>query len=644
LARAAARSLGNRRFEIIALREIAQLLTDKGSYSEAVEVLKTAEKVAKKFGSVYFNKDIHIRLFAAESAAGQHKPAAFRMRDYVAGEQFQNDSSLLNHRLLRLAESSSAQVGDDELAAVFDSIQLPEKAISEFKANAKLIDSLGRKLSLERLESRRSAEKTLEQHREEISSFETKVQTAQRSFLITSCLATLLAFGLGAIYLASRYSNVAEKLDETEVSTLENRELCNELSVRLSRMERMDSLNRMAGGVAHDFNNILASVIGNAEIIQMKSNGEGDSFTQERLSGIIESAEKAANLSRQMLTYAGRSHTRRELVDVNKLIAEYKPVLMSACGREQNLSYELSTSPLVAPIDSIQLETALLNLVTNSSEASGSQGSIVIRSGTQSIETVEDTSLFGTRNSGGEFGYIEVYDEGTGISQEDLERIFEPFYTKSIVGRGLGLAVVYGVIENHDGFVQCHSTLESSTSFKVLFPLQVEQPKNGRADWQVETGIENGQEMPMSVAAVALDGCNSSNQMDVISRSNGSRSVLVVDDEHAVRELCNALLSVKNVEVIQAIDGEEGLGLALQNRERLDFVLLDITMPKMDGEEVLQAFLENDFDVPVVLMTGYSANKQEKLLEFPNVVSIIQKPFRAAEIFEQFEKIASSKL
>lgn len=438
------------------------------------------------------------------------------------------------------------------------------------------------------------------------------------SFLIASIVVVLLLF-VFAIW--KRLSRVSSALVSEKAISRQSQQELDALGLRLNRMQRMESLGLMAGSVAHDFNNILVGVLGNAEVIQMKRDLSDESFVQERISSIIKSAEKATSLSRQMLAYSGKQTIARFPSDINDLIQQYEAVLKSACGESHALSFQLADSPLVSKIDPTQIEQVLLNLVTNAVEASAENENarIVISTGRESVKEI-DSTLHGDRTIGGEFNYLEVRDYGKGISEETIERIFEPFFSSSDSGRGLGLAVVYGVVKGHDGLIQCESEIDKGTCFRVLLPTSDETVK---AD---ETRLAQfepiGVEHPQS--------------------GESPQTLLVIDDEESVLDLCKQLFELSGWRVITAIGGRRGTEIADAMQEHLSCILLDVVMPDMGANEVLNELETRQIDLPVVIMSGFSQTKLEFLLQRENVNSVVQKPFHAMEIQQAVKEAALS--
>ena len=441
--------------------------------------------------------------------------------------------------------------------------------------------------------------------------------------VLAGCFALLVLLMIPWLYIFRqqlKLNRVSEELNSQRESSRQSEEKCDELSVRINRLQRMESLGLMAGSVAHDFNNILVGVMGNAEVLQMtnekaneseRSMKVDDEFVNQRICSIIRSAEKAANLSRQMLAYAGKQFIARKATDLNELIRQYESILRSTCRKEQSLKFELDSSPVVSKVDTTQIEQVVLNLVTNSAEASGVSDQIIVRTGTQTITSVEDDcSLYGTRTSGGEFNFIEIIDTGSGISTADLERIFEPFFSNSEIGRGLGLSVVYGVVIGHDGFIRCCSNIGKGTSFRVLIPLTTD----------------------VTTADIVEPKFDRAAEFDDALMAPIAKKILVIDDEEAVLDLCSQLMELNGWDVISAVGGKAGLDRIEEHIDEIACILVDVVMPEMGANELLNALEDRQINIPVVLMSGFSQTRLEFFLERQNVSSIVQKPFRANEI------------
>ena len=421
----------------------------------------------------------------------------------------------------------------------------------------------------------------------------------------------------------SRLRLVRDQLtDEKETSRI-NREMRDVLQDRVNRLQRMESLGMLAGGVAHDFNNLLVGVMCNAELLE-KSNKDLDDFSSKRVQQIIASAEKAADLSRQMLAYAGKQQIERSAVDINKIAEDMKLVLTATAGESIELVVDTNTEKLMAEVDTTQVEQVLLNLVSNASQASEDGSKIVVRTGKESIENVnEEPLLYGTRQDGGDFVYFEVIDFGKGLKLDDANRIFEPFYSVSESGRGLGLSVVYGIVNGHDGLIRVTSEPGAGTRFRIFLPKFLQA-----------TQSESSNVLVPAMQLPTLDELSNVPESDAPSVKG---TVLVIDDEASVLSLAEAVLEFENWNTIVSTDGEIGMAILKRNQPKIDCVLLDVVMPKLGAEEILARIARDGINVPIVLMSGYSDTQLDQYRRSEQVVSVIAKPFRTSELTNAVE-------
>lgn len=430
--------------------------------------------------------------------------------------------------------------------------------------------------------------------------------------IICLCLTTGMGLSVYVLWNRARLQKVKEELriksEHTDI-----------LQARLTHMQRTESLGMLASGVAHDFNNLLVGVLCNAELLEheVSKPNSNEEFERERIDQIIQSAEKAADLSRQMLAYAGKTQIVKVPTELNSIISRLQAVLVSTAGRHVNLELDLSPDQIVANIDPTQIEQILLNLVSNASQASGDDGEIIIRTGTERIESLQtDEMLFGTRETGGHFVFFEVQDSGSGISDENIKHIFDPFFTSREDGRGLGLAVVFGFVKSHDGLIRAKTTCGEGTCFRILLPASASTPSfNFDAkpdDQQFATPLVE--------------------QM----------TILVVDDEPAVRDTAKALLESIGWKVYLARSGAHALQIMEHSNFHIDCVLLDVVMPNLGAKEVLEHFRSTKKNVCVVLMSGNSSEQLDPYRKSKEVSAVLAKPFKTQELVEAISTAVES--
>jgi signal transduction histidine kinase/ActR/RegA family two-component response regulator len=451
------------------------------------------------------------------------------------------------------------------------------------------------------------------------SSLQDRLTTAQQrsaaQFRILSAIAIALAI-IGLITALRIYqvnlSRTKQRLSEEQESGRHVREIQAGLELKLSRLQRMESLGLLAGGVAHDFNNLLVGVLGNAEILQMKSAGM-DEFTNQRINQIIKSAEKAADLSHQMLAYAGKRQIERCTVDLNQIVVRLDSVLRSNLKPSMELEIACWSLPLACEVDETQIEQVLMNLVSNAVSVSPDCGKILIRTGQEQIDDV-DESLHGTRTTGGQFNFIEVEDLGSGISEADVERIFEPFFSDKSAGRGLGLAVVYGMVSGHDGLIRLDTQIGRGAKFRILLPNAFNAEFRDTANLSC---------IPL-VAHVS---------------DQALPTILVVDDEATVLDLTRQLLQVNGWNVLVATNGLQALEQIEDHKDQIRAILLDVVMPEFGAAALLKQLKDRQIAIPVVLMSGFSHTKlHDEFNSEAQVVEILEKPFRVAQLVQAIEK------
>lgn len=369
-----------------------------------------------------------------------------------------------------------------------------------------------------------------------------------------------------------------------------------ELEAQLRQAAKMEALGVLAGGLAHDFNNVLATVMGNAELA-LESITKTDP-TRPMLNEIITASRSAAEICNQMLAYVGRGVLSIQHLECNRLIEEFGGLLQVTLSKKATLIYELSDDPQFLEADKTQLGQVLMNLITNAAEALGNEtGQIRI-----TTETVQlDASTLRKLNprsdlNAGEYVRLTVHDNGIGMTQEVQAKIFDPFFTTKFSGRGLGLAAVQGIVLRHHGWIGLKSEPGEGTTFTLLFPRM--EPPNELSESPVET---------------------------VIQQQIGKR-VLVVDDEPLVRNVMQRILEGAGFEVLLAENGREAIDIYRKEKDAIDCVLLDLSMPELDGEETFSALRQIRSDVRVVLSSGFT--EQEILNRFRDAgfAGVLQKP------------------
>lgn len=602
-----ARETGNRWQAAICNLQLGILFRNIRNLDSAETCFENLHRVAQQLGAQPLIYEALVNLGNLERKRGNTALALDWYEQAEKSPSFSDQLFLNQHYFFQEMLSMHQNLKNRSQVRKYQQKVLSPEEARELKTSQIKADTLGVLLTNIIAQGRKDLEDLRTAHLAAEARSAARIANLKMYSIVASTLALLLLLWF---VFRIRLRRVASELDTEKIHARQSEQERDDLALRLNRIQRMESLGLMAGSVAHDFNNILVGVLGNAEVIQMQTDLEDVSFVRQRVESIITSAEKAASLSRQMLAYAGKQYIARQSTDLNQLIRQYESVLRSACATTQCVDIQLCRGEIFSRVDRTQVEQVVLNLVTNAVQASPGNGKVTIRTGVETIVDIDqDPALFGTRETGGDFCFVEVQDGGHGISRQDLERIFEPFYSNSEIGRGLGLSVVYGVVKGHDGFIRCETEVDHGTTFRILLPVAVDAV--GSPD-PVDAG----------------GGIENQDQVDQVL----NQTVLVIDDEESVLELCTQLLSRKGWNVLTAADGTEGLTQVVDLGDEISCLLLDVVMPEMGANELLRELESRGIFIPVVLMSGFSQTKLEFFLQRPNVHSIIEKPFHATEI------------
>jgi signal transduction histidine kinase len=344
---------------------------------------------------------------------------------------------------------------------------------------------------------------------------------------------------------------------------------------KLNQAQRLEGLGLLAGGVAHDLNNILTVIVGNANL--MKAELRGDQPSSERLEKIELATERAAELCRRLLSYAGRRRPEVRRLLLSDLIGETCLLVSGSIPKRVALTTSAFADAPAVDGDAVLLRQVLMNLVINAAEAIGDGPGLIAIEAKRAVLDAEEIAQMSSaeKASPGHFGLLEVRDDGAGMNAETRSRVFDPFYSTKGEGRGLGLASVLGIVASHEGALDLQSTPGGGTTIRVYLPASRE-PGPPRESRQRSKG---------SPAAGQL--------------------VLVADDEPEVRAVVIAALEATGYRTIAAADGREAVERFCANPKQIAALVLDVTMPGMTGPEALAEIRGVDSDVPAILMTGY---------------------------------------
>jgi signal transduction histidine kinase/ActR/RegA family two-component response regulator len=374
---------------------------------------------------------------------------------------------------------------------------------------------------------------------------------------------------------------------------------------QIQQTQKLESLGVLSGGIAHDFNNILMAVLGNAELALNEISP--NSAARENITQITSAAHRAAELCREMMAYSGKATFVKEPVDLRGLIEEMVHLLKTLVSKKAIMNLNFASDLPSIKGDPSQLRQIVMNLIINASEAIGDQnGVITIATGVQHCneDYLRSTEL-GANLTPDSYVYVEVTDTGCGMDAQTQAHIFEPFFTTKFAGRGLGLSAVLGIVKTHSGALKLTSEPGRGTTFRVFFPAAEIRVNRAQA------------KEPSSPAALA-----------------GKGGILLADDEEMLRTLGGKMLERIGFTVLTAADGREAVDLYRQRGGEIDLVILDMTMPNMDGAEAFDEISRLNPDVRVIIASGHTAREVTACFEGKSPVGFLQKPFTFGKLKE----------
>lgn len=377
---------------------------------------------------------------------------------------------------------------------------------------------------------------------------------------------------------------------------------------KLQETQKLESLGVLAGGIAHDFNNLLVSILGNVGLVLVDL--EPDSPVREPVDQIKVAAQRAADLTRQMLAYSGKGRFVMQRINLNNVITEITQLLQVSISKNAGLRFNFTQNLPPIEGDVTQVRQVLMNLIVNASDAIGDkQGTISLTTGTVNADhEYLAGSFMAPELPEGQYAFVEVADDGVGMDRETQTRIFDPFFTTKFTGRGLGLAAVLGIVRGHGGAIKVYSEPGEGSVFRVLFPIK---------------------DVPHEAEKQASDTL----------KSKGNGTVLVIDDEEVVRNVTKRMLARIGYRPLLAEDGPQGIETYKRHKDEVICVLLDMTMPRMSGEETLGNLKKINPDIRVLLMSGYSEQEASNRFSGKGVSAFMQKPYTPQDLQEKLAEI-----
>ncbi|OGU17422.1 MAG: hypothetical protein A2076_04585 [Geobacteraceae bacterium GWC2_53_11] len=377
------------------------------------------------------------------------------------------------------------------------------------------------------------------------------------------------------------------------------------LEDQLRHAQKMEAVGQLAGGVAHDFNNILTVIMGYANLLSLGKNL--DTRQSDAIEQITSSSEKAAQLTRGLLAFSRKQLLEFKISDLNQIMQHVQKFLVRIIGEDIQLKLIINDLKLPVSVDNGQIEQVLINLATNARDAMQKGGVLTIETGIREIDAAAEHVHGFDSVVPGRYACITVSDTGGGMDTETCARIFEPFFTTKEVGKGtgLGMAIVYGIVRQHNGFINVYSEPGMGTIFRVYLPLVAEEQANC-----------DEKEVPQPP-------------------QGGSETILLAEDDDAVRKLESTVLTQFGYDVIEAEDGQDAVDLFAANRDRISLILMDMIMPKKSGKEAYAEICQLKPRVRILYCSGYTAEFMQNRGVSEEGIDLITKPVQPMELLRR---------
>lgn len=379
----------------------------------------------------------------------------------------------------------------------------------------------------------------------------------------------------------------------------------NKLEEQVRHSQKMQTVGQLAGGVAHDFNNILSAIISYGHILLMKMSDEEQKKVIQK---ILDSADRAAGLTKNLLAFSRKQIMSPQPVNLNEIVERVIKLLSRVIGDDIEVRTLLTDEDLTIKADSSQMEQVLMNLATNARDAMTEGGVLTLE--TEAIEIDEAFVKMHGYGKHGHYALFSMTDTGIGMDEKTRGRVFEPFFTtKEVVeGAGLGLSMVYGIIKQHGGFVNLYSESGKGTTIRVYIPLLIKEVENAVPE---KIGVPAG----------------------------GSETVLLVEDDADVRMVTKQVLEEFGYKVIEAVNGEDAVERFRVNRDKIQLVILDVVMPKKSGKAAYDEIKTITPDVKALFMSGYTADTIPDKELFEEGMNFIPKPVVPGDLLKKIREV-----
>ena len=378
------------------------------------------------------------------------------------------------------------------------------------------------------------------------------------------------------------------------------------LGAQLQQAQKMEAIGTLAGGIAHDFNNLLQAVLGYSDLLLLNKEREGLGYRE--LQGIRKAALRASELTQQLLTFSRKVESKLRPVNINNEVAQVLEILKRTIPKMVEIELQLERNLMSVNADPAQIGQALMNLAVNAKDAMPDGGKLTVKSGNTELDGEFCKIHVGAKP--GAHVYISVRDTGRGMDKEILSHIFEPFYTTkgTGTGTGLGLAMVYGIVKNHAGYISCESARRKGTEFRIYLPVIQQE---AISEEEVEEALPKG----------------------------GTETVLLIDDEKLIRDLCEKALTGFGYTVLMAPDGESALKLYNREYEQIDLVILDLIMPRMSGTHCFEEIRRINPEARVIIASGYSDEGAMRKSLKNRASRFIDKPFNVKGLLRMIREV-----
>ena len=408
------------------------------------------------------------------------------------------------------------------------------------------------------------------------------------------------------MHYQGRDVRITSLFDMTERKCAEDTRL--NLENQLRHSQKMEAIGQLAGGVAHDFNNILTVIMGYSRLL--RNNKNLDARQKERIEQICSATESASQLTKGLLTFSRKQVTEPKNANLNDIVQHAQKFIARVIGEDIQLKSISNEVQLPVKVDSGQIEQVLINLATNARDAMRNGGTLVIETGLQEIDATYVKS-YGYGNSG-TYACITVSDTGSGMDEKTRNSVFEPFFTTKEVGKGtgLGMAIVYGIVKQHNGFISVTSEPGVRTTFSILLPI-----------------FEPEQSVQKEAA-----------QKDATPRG-GTETILVAEDNVDVRNFMDSVLTEFGYNVIQAVDGQDAVEKFTVNRDRIALTLMDMLMPRKNGKEAYDEICQLQPGAKILFFSGYPADFLQNHGVPGEGIELIMKPVQPMELLRKMREM-----